>query len=85
MDATRYVKNHENRKEPEVKLSMYQAREKLHDGVTVESARLAVVATPKGERTAYEFVCSYMDEQYLIYTDATTGAEISIVNLKNLG
>ena len=85
LDATRYVMHHQNRTKPEVKYSLFDAREKLHDGIEVDSARLAMVATPKGEKLAYEFLCSYKEEEYVIYTDAITGEEISIVNLKNLG
>lgn len=85
MDATRYLKNHKDREEPSVSVSMKQARESLHEGLEVESARLAVVKTARGERVAYEFLCSYGEEKYFIYTDANDGREISIVNVKNVG
>lgn len=85
MDATKYVKNHKERQEPTTKVTLGEAREKLHKGLDVESSRLAIVATPKGERAAYEFVCAYGEERYVIYTDATSGEELAIVNVKNLG
>ena len=85
MDATKYLKNHKDRKEPPVRITQKQAQECLHKDLEVESTRLCVVQTARGERTAYEFLCSYNGEQYLIYTDANDGREISIVNLKNLG
>lgn len=85
MDAEKYIKNHKVRETPTAGISMEKAQNALHKGVQVDQARVAVVQTMRGERTAYEFVCSYNGEQYLIYTDANTGAEISIVNLKNLG
>ena len=63
---------------------MQDAQAKLHKGLTVEFGRLAVVKSKRGERAAYEFLCSYMDEKYLVYTDAINGEEIAIVNVKNL-
>ena len=85
-DASKYLKNHKtDRGTVKVSLSEEQAKSRLHKGVEVENARLAVVNTMRGERAAYEFVCSYMEERYVIYTDAVSGEEISIINLKNLG
>ena len=83
-DGAKYLKNHKDRGELTARISEEQAKKSLHNGVEVENARLAVVRTARGERLAHEFVCSYMEERYLIYTDATTGEEISILNLKNL-
>ena len=85
MDATKYLKNHKDREEPSVQITEKQARENLHKDLEVESARLCVVQTARGERAAYEFLCSYGEERYFIYTDANDGREISIVNLKNIG
>lgn len=84
-DATRFVKNHKERTAPQTKLTLAQAKNTLKEGVEVETSALAVVKTARGERAAYEFVCSYKEEKYLIYTDAMTGEEISIVNVKSLG
>lgn len=85
LDATKFLKNHKKRTEPTTAISLEEAQNKLHEGVRVETARLAVVKTLRGERAAYEFLCSYGEERYLVYTDALTGEEISIVNVKNLG
>ena len=85
MDATKYLKNHKDREEPSAKITAKQARESLHKDLEVETTRLCVVQTLRGERTAYEFLCSYGEEKYLVYTDANDGREISIVNLKNIG
>lgn len=85
MDATKFLQNHRARKTPTAKLSVEQAAAKLHSGLTVENARAAVVQTTRGERLAYEFYCSFGEEKYMVYTDAQTGEEISIVNIKNLG
>lgn len=84
-DACKYLKNHKDRTYPATKLSMQEAKNMLCDEVEVQSARLTVVQTLRGERPAYEFVCAYEDQRYLIYTDAETGAEIAILNVKNVG
>ena len=83
MDATKFVKNHTPRTQPQVKLSLQNAQSKLRAGLDVQASRLCVVNTLRGERTAYEFLCGYGEERYLIYIDAQTGAEISIINVKN--
>lgn len=85
MDATKYLKNHRTRVEPNVKINLADAQAKLHEGLGVESSRLAVVKTARGERPAYEFLCSYGEEMYFVYVDAGNGEEISIVNAKQIG
>ena len=84
-DAEKYLSNHKIRRAPQAGLSLEQAQLKLHSGLEVQSSRLAVVTVGKAERAAYEFLCSYNEERYLIYTDANSGEEIAIVNVKNLG
>ncbi len=85
-DATRYLMNHKERDGEEVKvnLSLTQAYTKLREGLSVEASRLSVIKTPMGERSAYEFLCGYGEESYLIFLDAVTGEEISIVNVKTI-
>ena len=85
LDASKYLRNHKRREEPNTQITLAQAQAKLRNGVEVESSKLAVVQTARGERPAYEFLCSYMGERYFIYTDAVNGDEISIVNIKNIG
>ncbi len=84
MDAGKYLKNHKDREEPTVKVSLETAQEGLYDGLTVEASRLAVVKAKGGERPAYEFFCSYKDERYFVYVDANSGEELAIVNAKNI-
>ena len=85
MDATKYLKNHKRREAPQAYITLESAQGALHNGLTVEASRLAVVHTARGERPAYEFLCSYGEEKYFIYTDAQTGDEISILNVKSVG
>ncbi len=84
LDATKYLQNHRGRVEMNAKINMETAREMLNGKVGVETANLAVVNTAKGERLAYEFLCSYEENQYLIYLDANNGDEIAIINTQNL-
>ncbi len=83
-DATKYLRNHRERKEVERKISLAQARDKLYDGLGVEASRVVVIGTPTGEKAAYEFLCSYQEDRYFVFIDATTGEEISIVNVKSI-
>ncbi len=80
LDATKYLQNHKGRDELNPKITLETAYAKLSDKLTVESSRLAVVDTARGERPAYEFLCSYDDANYFVYLDANTGEEIAIVN-----
>lgn len=82
-DATKYILNHKERGDVEPQLTLAQAYDRLHEKLSVESARLAVVRTARGERAAYEFLCSYGGENYFVFLDAINGEEIAIVNTKN--
>lgn len=83
MDATRYLRNHRGRDALNVKIPLETAYNKLHKSLTVESSRVAVVQTARGERAAYEILCSYQDTYYYVYIDAGTGDEIAIINAQN--
>ena len=84
MDASKYLRNHRGRDEVNVKMPLSEAYEKLYQGLNVEASRVAVIQTARGEKTAYEMLCSYAEEKYLIYLDAVTGEEISIININTL-
>ncbi len=84
MDASKYIQNHRERVAPNVKISMEEAQSRLHDKLTVEASRLTVIKTKRGERAAYEFLCSYGEEDYFVFVDGVTGEEISIVNAKGI-
>lgn len=83
-DASKYLENHKERKEMKVALSLGDAYEKLHEKLTVESSRLAVLKMGREERAAYEFLCSYEGEMYFVYVDANTGEEVSIINARTV-
>lgn len=82
MDATKYFAHHKQRKEPQTQITLGEAYGKLYNGLDVESSRLVVIGTGRGERAAYEFLCGYGEERYLVYLDANTGEELSIVNAR---
>lgn len=82
-DATKYLQNHKGRDELKVNLTLADAYGKLYKELSVESSRLALVKTVRGERPAYEFLCSYGDENYFVFLDALNGEEISILNVKS--
>ncbi len=86
-DCTKYLRNHKERdgEEVPVKLTLAEAYEKLYEGLQVASSRLAVIQTERGERGAYEFLCSYGEERYFVYLDAVSGEEIAIVNAQTIG
>ena len=84
MDATKYLQNHRGRDALNVKINMETAYNKLSKKLSVEAARLAVVDTARGERPAYEFLCTYEEQTYFVYLDAETGEEIAIINVANL-
>ena len=84
MDATRFLKNHRDRDEMNPKIMMETAYAKLNDKLSVDASRVVVVETARGERVAYEMLCSYEDGKYLVYIDGTTGDEIAILNAKNV-
>ncbi len=83
-DATKYLRNHKERGPVKTSLSLADAYGKLRKGLDVESSRLTVVKTMRGERAAYEFLCGYQEERYFVFVDAMTGEEISIVNVKSV-
>ncbi len=80
-NGSAYLKNHRQRADVTPKLSMAKAREKLSDKLEVESSRTALIATKRGERLAYEFICLYDGQMYFVYVDADTGEELSILNV----
>ena len=50
----------------------------------MEASRLTVIPVDGKEVAAYEFVCTYKEEEtYFIYVDADTGNEVRILNVLN--
>lgn len=84
MDASKYLQNHRGRGEVNAKITLAEAYEKLYKELSVDASRLVVIQTERGETAAYEMLCSYGEDRYLVYMDAANGDELSIVNVKDV-
>ncbi|MBQ3572619.1 MAG: germination protein YpeB, partial [Clostridia bacterium] len=79
MDAHLYLKNHKERKIPEVKIKVEDAERKLSKNLEVQTSRLALIPTPSNkEILAYEFSGIMQGETYYVYVNAITGEEEQI-------
>ena len=83
-NASAYLRHHKQRTPLNPTVSMTSAKEKLHDKLTLEGSKVALINVKGRERVAYEFICSYNDETYFVYIDGNTGEEISILNAKTI-
>lgn len=83
VDARGYLMNHTKREFPRAELTKAQAQEVISDGLSVVSARSALIPTDEGkEAYCYEFHCKDKSEQeVLIYIDKQTGEERDILIL----
>lgn len=81
-DGVAYVMRHQKQRDVSPKITLAAAKERLYKALSVESARLIVTDTARGERLAYEFLCSYNGENYFVFVDAENGEEIAIVNTR---
>lgn len=78
LDATPYYAFHHTRTYP-TKITMNQAVQKLRPNFKVLESRLAVIAKSGNQEVyCYEFRGRYQGEEYLIYLNASTGAEEKI-------
>lgn len=83
-NASGYLRHHKQRTALKPALSMTTAKEKLHDKLSLEGSRVALINVKGRERVAYEFICSYGEDRYFVYIDGDTGEEISILNAKTI-
>lgn len=87
LEAGNYWRNHVPRRLPEAELTYQQAMESVNSRLTVHSARMALIPTDRtdgplpGERLCYEFTCSLGHSRYMVYIDAISGLEASILKL----
>ena len=78
LDATPYYAFHQTRTYP-TKVTMNQAVQKLRPNFKVVESRLAVITKPGNQEVyCYEFRGRYQEEEYLLYLNASTGAEEKI-------
>lgn len=82
IDARGYLLNDENHK-TKAGLSEAEAKELLSGELNVTAANLAVIPVDGRKTLCYEFACETGEEQYIVYLDANTGAEVMIFRVKN--
>lgn len=82
-DATGYISNHAERKIPENKMSLIDARKSINDELTIIDSRVCVIPTEwKTEQYCYEFHCKTQNgQELLLYIDSVTGQEDNILIL----
>ena len=82
-DATGYISNHTERKIPENKISLVNARENVNDELTIIDSRVCIIPTEwKTEQYCYEFHCKTSSgQELLVYIDSVTGQEDNILIL----
>ncbi len=77
MDAVGYYLNHTDRSAPSAKIKEAAARKYLSGDLSVQTVRLAVVATGRNsERLSYEFCGEQDGDTYYIYIDAENGRQL---------
>ena len=81
VDLRGYLLNYEKRS-LKAGISRSEAQSLLSDGLEVTGANLALIPVDGKETLCYEFACNYGEEQYLIYLDADTGAEVELFRVR---
>lgn len=84
IESKGYLYNHREREIPKAKLTMAEARQKINSKLNITSQRTAIIPTEfKTEKYCYEFHGKVDDHDYIIYINASTGAEEDILMLIN--
>ena len=84
LEATGYYTNHTERTVESPALTKAQARAKVSEDISVETARLAVVPTGENTETlCYEFSGTLDGDVYYIYIDAVNGRQVEMFKVIN--
>ena len=84
LEATGYYTNHTERTMENPTLTKAQARAKVSEDISVETARLAVVPTGESTETlCYEFSGTLNGDVYYIYIDANSGRQVEMFKVIN--
>ncbi len=81
IDAKGYLINYTQRN-LKAGISEAEAREKL-SGVEAEEGRLALIPVDGEEVLAYEYACTYGEDEYVVYLNARTGEEEEVFIVRN--
>ncbi len=81
VDAKGYLLNYTDR-DLSAGLSEAEVREML-SGVEAEGGRLALIPVDGEEVLAYEYLCTYGEDEYVIYLNAQTGEEEEVFIVRN--
>lgn len=84
LNANDYLYNYQERKIPEPKISVEEARKAVNQSVKVHDENLALIENDLHEEVlAYEFLGEMKDETYRIFINANTGQEEKVEKLTN--
>lgn len=79
-----YLNNHTERKIPNAKISIEEAKANLNKNLTITSEGLAIVPTEwKTEIFCYEFKGKIEDTDFIVYINAETGREENVLVIIN--
>jgi len=79
LEARSYYTNHTNREIPSPTLTKSQAMGKVSSGISIKTARLALVPVgTKSEKLCYEFSGEYDGSTYYVYIDAISGRQVEM-------
>lgn len=79
LEARSYWMNHTPRDLPVPVLDEAAARALLSEDLTARAARLCLIPRYGSERLCWEVDCTSGDARYLVYVDASTGEEVTIL------
>ncbi|MDE5896222.1 MAG: germination protein YpeB, partial [Clostridia bacterium] len=82
IEARGYLLNAGSRSAVTPKLSEAEVRELVSAVVETQQGTLALVPVDGEEVLAYEYLCNYGEEQYVIYLDANTGEEVQVYRVR---
>ena len=81
-EAGNYLIAHKARNPGQPKLTMEEARKRVHPNLKITSSRTAIIPTEsKSERFCYEFKGEYGGNRFIVYLDANTGEEADILQI----
>jgi germination protein YpeB len=82
IEAVNYLNNHKTRTIPEPAIPEADARSRVNPALTIERVRRCIIPLDEGEVQCWEITAALNDdERYLVYVDAQTGVEKTILRI----